>query len=115
MAVTQFRSKRKITGGRYKPFAKKLKSKGNSPVLTVLGEKTIKSDRTRAGNQKLKLLSNNIANVYDPKTKKFEKLKIITITENLANRNFIRRNIMTKGALIKTEKGVPSFQSEPLG
>ena len=113
MAVTQFRSKRKVTGGRYKPFAKKLKSKGNSPVLTVLGERTIKSDRTRAGNKKYKLLSNNLANVYDPKTKKFEKLKIITITENLANRNFIRRNIMTRGALIKTEKGIARITSRP--
>ena len=104
---------RKVSGGRYKPSQKKLKHKGNSPSLTLLGERTFKVERQRAGSLKQKLLSNNIANVYDPKTKKFEKLKIITITENLANRNFIRRNIMNRGALIKTDKGVARITSRP--
>lgn len=113
MAISQFRSRRKVSGGRYQPSPKKLKSKGNSPTLTLLGEKTFKLERQRSGNKKQKLLSHNIANVFDPKTKKFEKLKIITITENLANRNFIRRNIMTKGALIKTDKGVARITSRP--
>lgn len=113
MAISQFRSARKITGGKYKTLVKKLRHKGNLPALTNLGEKNVKTERTRGGYSKLRLLSNNIANVYDPKTKKYEKMKIVTITENPANRHFIRRNIMTKGALIKTDKGIARITSRP--
>ena len=113
MAISQFRSKRKITGGRYKPTAKRLKHKGNPPSLTNLGERRLKTERTRGGHAKAKLLSHNIANVYDPKTQEYENLKILTITENPANRHFVRRNIMTKGALIKTDKGIAKITSKP--
>ena len=113
MAISQFRSNRKVTGGRYKPYLKKLKHKGNIPSLTNLAEKHVKQERTRGGRLKTKLLANNIANVFDPKTKKYEKLKIITITENPANRHFVRRNIMTRGALIKTDKGIAKITSRP--
>ena len=113
MAISQFRSKRKVTGGRYKPLAKKLKHKGNPPTLTNLAERHLKLERSRGGHLKTRLLAHNFANVFDPKTKKYEKLKIITITENPANRHFVRRNIMTKGALIKTEKGIAKITSRP--
>ncbi len=113
MAISQFRSKRKITGGRYKPRVKKLKHKGNVPSLTTLGQRNIRLERIRGGHIKSKLHSSDIANVFDPKTKKYEKCKIITITGNPANRHFVRRNIMTKGALIKTEKGIARITSRP--
>lgn len=113
MAISQFRSRRKVTGGKYKKQVKKLKHKGNLPSLTNLAARKVKQDRTRGGHAKVKLLANDIANVLNPKTKKYEKLKIITITENPANRHFIRRNIMTKGALIKTEKGIAKITSRP--
>lgn len=113
MAISQFRSNRKVSGGRYSSTIKKIKHKGHLPTLTLLGEKKLKIERTRAGFKKLKLLSHNIANVFNQKTKKYEKIKIITITENPANRNFIRRNIMTKGAIIKTEKGLAKITSRP--
>ena len=113
MAISQLRSKRKLTGGKYKPYLKKLKNKGNIPSLTTLGKNRVKVERTRNGNKKIKLFSHEIANVLDPKTKKYQKMKIITITENPANRHFVRRNIMTKGALIKTEKGIAKITSRP--
>lgn len=113
MVVSQLRSKRKTTGGRYQHRGKKLRNKGNLPTLTFLAEKSTKLERTRGGHRKIKLLSNNIVNVFNPKTKKYEKLKIITITGNPANTNYIRRNIMTKGALVKTEKGTAKITSRP--
>ena len=113
MAISQFRSKRKVTGGKYIKRVKKLRHKGNIPALTNLAPKHVKLERIRGGHIKNKLFANDIANVFDPKTKKFEKLKIITITENPANRHFVRRNIMTKGALIKTEKGIAKITSRP--
>lgn len=113
MAISQFRANRKVTGGKYKKQVKKLKHKGNIPSLTNLAARHVKMDRTRGGHIKTKLLANDVANVLDPKTKKYQKMKIITITENPANRHFIRRNIMTKGALIKTERGVAKITSRP--
>ena len=59
------------------------------------------------------MLSEEIANVYDPKLKKHFKLKILDIVENPANRHFVRRNIITKGAIIKTEKGNAKVISRP--
>jgi small subunit ribosomal protein S8e len=113
MAISQFRSRKKITGGRYHLNSKKLKHRGSLPTLTKLGKKNIRLERTRAGHRKLRLYSDDMANVYNPKTKKYEKLKIITVKENPANRHFIRRNIMTKGAIIKTDKGMAKITSRP--
>ena len=52
-------------------------------------------------------------NVYDSKTKKYSKEKIKTIVENNANRHFVRRNIMTKGAVVETAKGKVKITSRP--
>lgn len=114
MAIQQNRSKRKVTGGRYIDFEKKkLKYLGSLPTHTKLGENNVKDTRVRGGNKKSRLLSSNIVNVYNPATKKYEKLKIETVKENPANSNFIRRNIMTRGAIVKTSKGNARITSRP--
>ena len=64
-------------------------------------------------NQKARLLSTETANLFDPKTKKYEQVKIKTITDNPANRHFVRRNIMTKGSIIDTERGKARITSRP--
>ena len=69
--------------------------------------------RTRGGNQKQRLLSVNVANVLDQKTKKFEKAKILSVVENTASRHFVRRNIITKGAVVETDKGKAKVTSRP--
>ena len=114
MAITQSRSKRKISGSRYRSYRKKrLFELGNLPRLTKLGERKIKTIHTKFGKMKRVLLDVNVANVYDPKTKKYSKSKIITIVENKANRHFVRRNIMNKGTVIKTELGNARITSRP--
>ena len=114
MAISQLRSRRKASGGRYIDFRKKkLRELGNLPRLTKLGEQKKVSLRVRAGNKKTVLLRQNIANVFDPKSKKYDKLKILTIVDNPANRHFIRRNIITRGAIIKTEKGNAKVLNRP--
>lgn len=114
MAVEQKRPKKKISGGRYKDYRKKKKRDlGSMPTLTRLKEKKSKKVRIRGGNYKFRLLSQDIANVYDPKSKKYLKLKIKTIIENPANRHYIRRNIITKGTVIETEKGKAKVVSRP--
>ena len=64
-------------------------------------------------SQKMRLLSMDIANIFDPKTKKYQQVKIKTILENPANRHYVRRNIMTKGSVIDTEMGKARITSRP--
>lgn len=114
MAITQSRSKRKVSGSRYRSYRKKrLYELGNLPRLTKLGERKVKTIHAKFGIKKGVLLQSNIANVYNPKTKKYSKSKIITILESSANRHFVRRNIMTKGTIIKTELGNAKITSRP--
>ena len=114
MAITQKRSKRKLTGGRYQAsYKKKLRETGRLPTLTKLGKSKQKALRTAGGSKKTILLTADTVNLYDAKTKKYSKAKIETIIENPANRHFARRNIMTKGTIIKTDKGQAKITSRP--
>ncbi len=114
MAISQFRSRRKKSGGRYKNFRKKrLTDLGRDPTLTKIGEIRKSEFRIKSGIRKRILLSSNMANVYDPKEKKYKKVKIEKVVDNPANRNFIRRNILTKGAIVKTELGKARITNRP--
>ena len=114
MAFTHTRSKRKITGGRYRDLRKKrLRDLARVPANTKLDEKKIVSIRKLGGSLKKVQLANNMANVYNPETKKYVQSKILTVVSSQANRNFVRRNIMTKGAVIKTELGEAKITSRP--
>ncbi len=114
MAISQTRPKRKTSGGRYRAWRKKrIYELGNLPSLTKLGKKSVAVVRGVGDNRKRALRSTETANVYNPKEKKYEQLKIETILENPANRHFVRRNIMTKGTIIKTEKGKARITNRP--
>lgn len=114
MAIAQTRPKRKATGGRYIAFRKKRQYElGREPSFTKLGKKRVQSIRIMGANRKFRLLSAETANLFDPKTKAFKQARIKTITDNPANRHFIRRNIMTKGSVIDTELGKARITSRP--
>ena len=114
MAKSQERSKRKISGGRYKDYRKKkLRSLGNLPTLTIVGERKTKTKRIKAGRLKTILLTSNKANVFNSKTKKYAIAEIIKVSDSPANRNYIRRNIMTKGTIIETNAGKAKITSRP--
>jgi len=114
MALSQSSPRRKQTGARYKSARKKRQFElGREPSFTKLGKQRKQVIRVMGGNQKLRLLSTDYANLLDPKTKKYVKAKIKTITDNPANRHFIRRNIMTKGSVIDTDQGKAKITSRP--
>lgn len=114
MTITQKRSKRKPTGGRYKTKVPKRNIQiGSRPVLTSVGEKRLRTKRTLGGNSKLRLLSVNKVNLMDPKTNKASIADLKTILENPANRHFVRRNIISKGAIIETPKGKAKVTNRP--
>ncbi len=113
MARSQLRSRRKVTGGRYVDYRKKkLRDLSRNPILTKVDKVRKTTIRTRGGDQKIALLSSNVANVLG-KDKKYKKVGIKSVVENSANRHFARRNIITKGAIIETELGRAKVTSRP--
>ena len=114
MAVNQYRSKRKPSGGRYKKLTVRRKHQlGNLPTHTKIEKRSVNQARGLGGNIKTKLLSENSCNLFDPKTKKHIKAKVLNVVENPANPHFVRRNILTKGAVIETDKGKARVTSRP--
>ena len=104
------RSKRKATGGKYKPYRKKKKYERGSDYIPVkLGETKRKAIRVRGGNKKIRLLQADECVLFPGG----EKVKILGVKENPANPHFVRMNIITKGAIIETEKGLAKVVSRP--
>jgi len=114
MVIVQARSKRKATGGRYKKqiILKRKYELGRSPSLIKLEASKKKVIRTKGGGSKIRLMSANILNIVGSDGK-FKKTKIISVIENSANKNFVRRNIMTKGAIVETEAGKAKITNRP--
>ncbi|MBZ9571140.1 30S ribosomal protein S8e [Methanobrevibacter sp. TMH8] len=114
MAISQGKSTRKSTGGRYIANRGKRKSElGREPANTGLDEKRLRKIRTRGGNEKLRLASENKMNLFNPESKTAETVEIITVLENSANPNYVRRNIITKGAIVETSAGKAKVTSRP--
>ncbi|NQU98176.1 30S ribosomal protein S8e [Candidatus Woesearchaeota archaeon] len=114
MAIIQRRSKRKATGGRYKAkVPKRNVQTGRLPAMTSVGKKKMSMKRTLGGNKKPRLLSIDKVNLMNQKTKKASVESLKNILENPANSNFIRRNIITKGAIIETSKGKARVTNRP--
>jgi small subunit ribosomal protein S8e len=114
MARWQGRSVRKITGGRYRRFRKKRKYElGREQAETRLGEVRAKVIRVRGGNVKVRLFETKYANVVDPSTGKAKRVEIKKVVENRANPHYVRRNIITRGAIILTELGEARVTSRP--
>ncbi|MEK6837103.1 MAG: 30S ribosomal protein S8e [Nanoarchaeota archaeon] len=113
--ITQGRSLRKPSGGLKQPFRKKrLYQMGSQPVMTKLGPKRrIRIDNVTGGATRIRLLQTQVANVYDPKSKKFVVAKIKTVSNNPANRYFTRANIITRGAILDTELGKAKVTNRP--
>jgi len=114
MALWQGKSKRKFTGGR-RIYARKKRSFeiGREQQITTIGSKKLKYAQSRGGNQKIRALNVDKANVLNPKTKKTVVSDIVGVVENPADPHFVQRNIITKGATIKTKAGLAKVTSRP--
>ena len=105
--------KRKDSGGRKSANRKKRRyEKGFFPAETALGKQKSKIVRKHGGNQKIRLLSVNQANISDAygKTAKVEILRVI---KNPANVDYDRRGVITKGTMIATSLGTARVTSRP--
>ncbi|WP_340818727.1 30S ribosomal protein S8e [Methanolobus sp. WCC4] len=109
----QGRSRRTYTGAKVKSARGKRKFElGNEPAETHIHETKRKNVSTRGGNRKVRLLQCNIANVTDTQGKT-QKADIETVVGNVANEHYVRRNILTKGSVIKTSLGEARITSRP--
>jgi small subunit ribosomal protein S8e len=108
------RSRKTKTGGKLRPNIKKKKRvRGTSFSETRIGERRAKNVKSRGGNRKIRLLSVESINVADPRTGKIIRTKLVSVKDNQANVHYIRRNILTKGALVETEAGTARVTSRP--
>lgn len=114
MALWQGRSHSRPSGGRFRPHrAKRPFEIGAERQETTIGPNRQKFARTRGANHKVRLLKAARANVTDPSTNTTRQSAVIEVLENKANPHYVRRNIITKGALIKTDLGPARVTSRP--
>jgi len=105
---------RKPTGGRLIPARGKRKYEtGREQSDTTIAPLRTKKIETLGGNQKMRMLRADVATVADPKTGQTKTVKIETVMDNKANLHYMRRNILTKGAVIKTELGPARITNRP--
>ncbi|HLD85803.1 MAG TPA: 30S ribosomal protein S8e [archaeon] len=106
------KSKTKKTGKKLNKHAKKFRmQKGRDYLPAKVGKGKVKEKRVMGGSSKFIVLSAETANVLNKG--KYQKSKILGVSDNPANSQFVRRNIVTKGAIINTELGTARVTSRP--
>ena len=114
MGIWQGRPRRKRTGGRLRPIRKKRRFEISRELQqATIGTGTVKKYRVRGANRKLRILTTQTINVFDPATHTMQRAKVITVRENPANPNYVQRNIITKGAILETDVGLVRVRSRP--
>jgi small subunit ribosomal protein S8e len=107
-------TKRKKTGGRKTAYrTKRIFEQGRQPVETTFEEPQRKNVKGRSGIVKTKITSTNMVNVSNPRTGSTEHLEIIDVVSNPANADYNRRGVITKGTIVRTEKGLAKIISRP--
>ena len=110
-------SRRKSSGGRLKrPSSYRGKRRteiSSEKQFTMIGDTSRKVYRKRSGSQSVRVLFDTTINVADKNTGKVIQATLQSVSENAADPNFVRRNIMTKGAVVETDKGPVRITSRP--
>ncbi len=110
-------SRRKPSGGRLKRpnrYRGKRKTEvASEEQLAYVGEADARKNyRKRSGLQTVRLLAVNQVNV-NTKDGKTVKATVKNVVGNDADPNYVRRNIVTKGAVLETDKGLVRVTSRP--
>lgn len=116
MAIWQGKSKKKASGGKYWPFRKKrAREIGKDAVYAKLADKDQRKPRKQRSARKTTKSTTiiNVSHVNLNVGGKAKKVKILAVKENPANRHFVRRNVITRGAIVNTEAGLAKITSRP--
>jgi small subunit ribosomal protein S8e len=107
-------AKREITGGRRIPYrGRRVHHKKGYAAETVLGKELSVTPKTRSRVAKISLRTAQFANVINPQNMQSTKVQIQRVLENPANKDYQRRGVITKGAIIETEQGKARVTSRP--
>ena len=107
-------TKRKSSGGRRKALRSRRKYElDRYPDEPVLGKQQTVVKRVRGYNYKLVTKTVEFANVVDPASRKVTKIKIKRVANNPCNKDYQRRGVVTKGAIIDIEGGTARVLSRP--
>jgi len=108
----QGRSRSKPSGGRRRRIHKKRKHElGREAAETELGEPRIKVVDARGDVEKTRALATNVVDLSTGE--ETVRTEIENVVENPANPNYVRRNIITKGAVVETPEGQARVTSRP--
>ncbi len=113
MALWQGESRRKPTGGRLiRSRGKRRSEVARERIQAHVAPHSQKLVRTKGANQKIKVLATDKINVMG-KDGKAQVATIKGVEENKANVHYVRRNIITKGAIVDTTAGKARVTSRP--
>jgi small subunit ribosomal protein S8e len=105
---------RKLTGGRKVAMRGRRKFEiDRYPNEAVVGPSQVVARRIRGNNNKVAFKRAEFANVIDQENKRVIKSKILRVTKNPANRDYERRGVVSKGAIIESENGTARVVSRP--
>ena len=106
--------KRKHTGGLIKHTrSRRSDEKDTFSVDTLLGDHSVRIKSSRGGNIKVSHVSDNSVNVIDKSTNTIKKTSINRVLKNPSNRDYERRGVITRGAILDTELGKVRVLSRP--
>ena len=106
--------KKKLTGGKRRPNRSRRAFEADDyPFEPVVGETVRSPKRTRGGTLSFGLRTAADANVFDGASGKTVKTKITRVSKNKANREYERRGVITRGAIIETPLGSARVTSRP--
>ena len=105
---------RKVSGGRKVALRGRRKFEiDRYPNEATLGPLDIVSRKVRGRNIKTAFKAVDFANITDPASNKTIKAKIIRVSKNNANKDYERRGVISKGAVLETEGGLARVLSRP--
>jgi small subunit ribosomal protein S8e len=105
--------KRKPTGGRSRPSrGRRAYEKDGYAIEPLVGPSSKRTVWRRGGHPTAAVIFADYANVSDS-TGKVRKSKILRVKKSPANRDYERRGVITKGAIIETEAGEAAVTSRP--
>jgi small subunit ribosomal protein S8e len=106
-------TKRKSTGGRSRPGrGRRAYEKDGYAIETLVGPTSTRPIRRRGGHVSTGVVFAEVANVSE-KSGKTAKSKILRVKKSPANRDYERRGVITRGAVIETEAGEAVVTSRP--
>ncbi|MBT3420022.1 MAG: 30S ribosomal protein S8e [Euryarchaeota archaeon] len=107
-------SRRKPSGGRkVKARGKRSTEISSEKQMALIGESKTKIYRRTGGNTLVRVLAADKVSINDPKTGKTTLGIIENVVENESDPNYVRRNVLVKGAIIETDKGRVRITSRP--